>query len=60
MGFLDKIKDTVSDNADKADNVIEKVADAVDAKTGHKHSEQIDGAAAKAKGIVDKLDDDKK
>lgn len=60
MGFLDKIKSTVAGNADKAEGVIEKVADVVDDKTGNKHTKQIDGAADKAKGLVDKLDGDKK
>lgn len=60
MGFIDKIKDAVSDNADKADGVIDKVADMVDDKTGGKHQKKIDGAATKAKDLVDKLDDKKK
>ena len=34
MGFMDKIKDTVGKNADKADDVIDKAADFVDDKTG--------------------------
>lgn len=60
MGFIDKIKDTVSDHADKADGVIDKVADLVDNKTGGKHHEKIDGAATKAKDLVDKIDDENK
>jgi hypothetical protein len=57
MGIFDKIKDTVADNADKAEDAIDKAADVVDDKTGHKHSDQIDGAAEKAKDYVEKLDD---
>ena len=60
MGFIDKIKDAVSDNADKADGAIDKVADMVDDKTGGKHHDKIEGAVDKAKGLVDKLDDDAK
>ncbi|MEO6988638.1 MAG: antitoxin [Aquihabitans sp.] len=57
MGFIDKIKDAVSGNTDKADGAIDKVADMVDDKTGGKHHDKIDGVAQKAKGLVDKLDD---
>lgn len=60
MGFIDKIKDTVAGNADKAEKVIDKAADLVDDKTKGKHSKQIDGAAEKAKDFVEKLDDPKK
>ena len=56
MGFIDKIKDLVGGNADKADSAIDKAADLIDDKTGHKHSAQIDGAADKAKDAVAKLD----
>ena len=34
MGFLDKVKDLASKNADKVDMAIDKVGDAVDKKTG--------------------------
>ena len=57
MGFLDKIKDTVSGNADKAEGAIDKAADVIDDKTGHQHTDQIEGAADKAKDFVEKLDD---
>ena len=59
MGFIDKVKTTISGNADKADSVIDKAADLIDDKTGHKHSDKIDSAAQKAKEGVDKLADDK-
>lgn len=59
MGFLDKIKDVVKGNAAKAEQAIDKAADIVDDKTGNKHSDKIDSAAEKAKGVVDKLDDSK-
>ncbi|QXC59706.1 antitoxin [Aquihabitans sp. G128] len=59
MGFIDKIKDVVGDNADKAEQAIDKAADLVDDKTGGKHSKQIDGAADKAKDLIEKLDDKK-
>lgn len=56
MGFIDKIKDVVGGNADKAEQVIDKAADLVDGKTGGKHTDKIEGAAEKAKDAVDKLD----
>lgn len=59
MGFLDKIKDVVAGNADKAGQVIDKAADLADDKTGGKHADKIDGAAEKAKDFVEKLDDTK-
>ena len=64
MGLLDKFKKTADDVKDKAaDHVddiekgIDKAADVIDDKTGHKHSDQIDKVADKAKDIVGKLDD---
>lgn len=56
MGFMDKIKQTLGDNADKASGVIDKAANLVDDKTGNQHSDKIGNAAEKAKGAVDKLD----
>ena len=46
----------------EAEKLIDKAADLVDDKTGHKHSGQIDSAADKAKDLVDDLDtsDEKK
>ena len=58
MGFLDKAKELVGKNADKADGVIDKAADVIDDKTGNKHTEKIEQGAEKAKDFVDKLDGD--
>ena len=52
MGFLDKVKDLASKNADKVDTAIEKVGDAVDKKTGNKYSSQVDKAQEAAKKAV--------
>lgn len=60
MGILDKAKGLIGKNASKADDAIDKVADVVDDKTGGKHSDKIDGAAEKAKGLVDKVEGDSK
>ena len=59
MGFLDKIKSTVAKNADKADQVIDKAAEAVDKKTGGKHSDKIVKVVDKAKDAVDDLEQGK-
>lgn len=56
MGFLDKIKDTLSGNKDKVDDGIDKAADFADDKTGGKYTDKIDQGAEKAKDVVDKLD----
>jgi len=58
MSIIDKIKGLVSKNAEKAPEAIDKVADVVDDKTGHKHTDKIDQAADKAKDLVEKLDGD--
>jgi len=55
MGFIDKIKDTVGGNAEKAEQVIDKAAGLVDDKTGGKHGDKIDGAVTKAKNFVEKM-----
>jgi ABC-type transporter Mla subunit MlaD len=57
VGLLDKVKGALRGKGAQVTKGIDKVADAVDDKTGHKHSDAIDGVADKAKGVVDKLDD---
>ena len=59
MNIFDKAKDLIGDNADKADGVIDKAAELIDEKTGHKHSDKIDKGVEKAKDAVDKLNDGK-
>lgn len=55
-GKASKAKDLAADNADKIESGIDKGADFIDDKTGHKHSDKIDSAADKAKDAVRKLD----
>jgi len=50
---------SLSQNADKADDAIDKAADVIDDKTGGKHTDKIDTAAEKAKDFVETLDDPK-
>jgi hypothetical protein len=57
VGILDKAKRLLGKHDEQAKDVVEKVADVVDDKTGGKHSEKIDDAATKAKEQIDKLAD---
>ena len=53
MGFLDKIKDLLSKNADKVDSAIDKAGDIVDQKTKGKYAQQVDKVQEAAKKAVD-------
>jgi ABC-type transporter Mla subunit MlaD len=57
MGILDKLKDLAKGKGEQIDSAIDKAADVADDKTGGKHTDTIEQAADKAKGVVDKLDD---
>ncbi len=57
MGLLDSLKKLVQGKGKQVEAGIDKVADFADDKTGGKFGDKIDGAAEKAKDIVDKLDD---
>lgn len=57
MGLLDTVKNALKGRGKQIESGIDKVAGVVDEKTGGKHTEKIDDAAEKAKGIVDKLDE---
>jgi hypothetical protein len=59
MGFLDKVKNLVSKNADKVDMAIDKAGDIVDQKTQGKYASQVDKAQEAAKKAVDKTDPQK-
>jgi hypothetical protein len=49
MGFLDKVKNLVANNADKVDTAIDKVGDIVDQKTGNKYAGAVDKVQDAAK-----------
>ncbi|MET4428923.1 MULTISPECIES: antitoxin [unclassified Mycolicibacterium] len=53
MGFLDKVKNLVSQNADKVDSAIDKVGDIVDQKTQGKYTQHVDKVQEAAKKAVD-------
>jgi len=42
--FLGKAKDFIEQHDDKVDEVLERVGDEVDKRTGERHSDQIDRA----------------
>jgi peroxiredoxin len=54
MSLLDKIKNLLSKNAEKADTVIDKAGDIVDQKTQGKYAQQVDKVQEAAKKAVDK------
>lgn len=56
MGFLDKVKDLLSKNADKVDTAIDKAGDIVDQKTQGKYSQHVDKAQDAAKDAIRKDD----
>ena len=55
MSILDKAKGLLGKNSDKAKSGVDKAADVADDKTGGKHTEQIEGAAEKAKDAIDDI-----
>lgn len=57
MGFIDKAKDLVNDNAEKIGDAVDKAAEFADEKTGGKYSEKIDKAAEFAKDKTDQAGD---
>lgn len=56
MGIFDKAKDALGDHPEQVDQGLDKVADAVDDRTGNKYSEQIDKGADQAGDYLDGQD----
>ncbi|MEZ0363816.1 antitoxin [Mycobacterium sp. pUA109] len=54
MGFLDKVKGLLSQNADKVGQAIDKAGDIVDDKTQGKYSDTVDKVQEAAKKAVNK------
>ena len=52
MGFLDKAKDLLSQNADKVETAIDKAGEFVDDKTQGKYSETIHKVQEQAKKVT--------
>ena len=55
MSFLDKAKETISENVDKVEAAIDKAGDLIDEKTGGKFSEAVDKVQDAAHSAVDKV-----
>jgi len=53
MGFLDKAKDLLSQNADKVEMAIDKAGEFVDDKTQGKYSDTIHKVQDEAKKVAD-------
>ena len=60
MGFLDRFRKkataVVDEQGDKIGEGLDKAADFVDDRTGHKYSEKIDAGVEKTKDALDSLD----
>ena len=50
--LTNKAKDLLEEHADQVDDAVDKAAELVDDKTGGKHTDQIDTAAAKLKDVL--------
>ncbi len=53
MGLFDKARNLAEEHADKVGDAIDKVAGAVDDRTGGKYSDKIDSGADAAKGALE-------
>ena len=56
MGFLDKAKDLLSQNADKVEMAIDKAGEFVDDKTQGKYSDTIHKVQEEAKKAAENVD----
>jgi hypothetical protein len=56
MGFLDKAKDLLAQNADKVDTAIEKAGEFADEKTKGKYTDAIHRVQDEAKKAADRGD----
>jgi hypothetical protein len=52
MGLFDKVKKLADDHGDKLEGAVDKVAEAVDDKTGGKYSDTIESGAQAARGFL--------
>lgn len=53
MSMMDKLKDMVGKNPDKAQQGLDKASDYADEKTGGKYSDKIDKATEKGQEYID-------
>ncbi|CPR11553.1 Antitoxin/MT0933 [Mycobacterium bohemicum DSM 44277] len=57
MGFLDKAKDLLAQNADKVETAIDKAGEFVDDKTQGKYSDTLQKVAEQAKKVTQSAGD---
>lgn len=50
--IADKAKDLLNQNEEKVEQGVDKAAEFIDEKTGNKHSDKIDSAVEKIKGVI--------
>ena len=50
--LFDSAKKLLGDNADKVEDVVDKLAEVLDDKTGGKHKDQVEQGADKAKDAI--------
>ena len=55
MGFIDKIKQMLGGNKDKAKQGIDTASNTVESKVGGANASKVDAASDQAKDAVDKL-----
>lgn len=53
MGFLDKVKGLLAQNADKVDTAIDKAGEFVDSKTEGKYKDTVNKVQEAAKNAID-------
>jgi hypothetical protein len=53
MSIVDKVKEMLGQNPDKAKSGVDKAGDVFDQKTGGKYSDKVDMAQDKAKQYID-------
>jgi hypothetical protein len=53
MGFLDKVKNLLTQNADKVDTAIDKAGEFVDSKTEGKYKDTVNKVQEAAKNAID-------
>ncbi|MCW2912477.1 MAG: hypothetical protein JWN52_545 [Actinomycetia bacterium] len=53
MSIVDKVKEMLGQNVDKAKGAVDKAGDMIDEKTGGKYADKVDKAQEQAKKFVD-------
>ncbi|WP_067479905.1 antitoxin [Actinomadura hibisca] len=56
MSIVDKVKEMLGQNADKAKQAVDKAGDMVDQRTGGKYADKVDMAQDRARQYLDQND----